>query len=131
METNSCVEGLPCDDYKQMLYSKALYIGCARTSCGKKNLWICNFYPPIEDNVIFSAAPHAVGSINNPRLRPSEDVNASPSPVSTLLGEHIVGVVASVMAAAGVVTALTLLYKRKQESVAAGIAAAPAGTVNV
>jgi len=45
-EENTCQEGQICGHYTQVVWANTLFVGCARASCGRSEVWVCNYDPP-------------------------------------------------------------------------------------
>ncbi len=44
--SNSCAPGAVCGHYTQVVWKKTTAVGCGMASCGRDEIWVCNYSPP-------------------------------------------------------------------------------------
>lgn len=42
---NTCAPGRVCGHYTQVVWSTTTHVGCAMASCGRNEIWVCNYTP--------------------------------------------------------------------------------------
>lgn len=45
-DTNKCRPGAVCGHYTQVIWKNSKQIGCGMATCGKTEIWVCNYDPP-------------------------------------------------------------------------------------
>ena len=43
---NTCAPGAICGHYTQIVWRNTKTVGCAMSSCGNAEIWVCNYAPP-------------------------------------------------------------------------------------